>query len=88
MFLALASGLGDEKDVGAYVPQSIETGPFLTMLILSGAGLANIPYMAMVSVIVPVIAGFVLGNLDADIKKIRVQSQRYVCALSRLRFRE
>jgi 2-keto-3-deoxygluconate permease len=69
MFLALASGLGDENDVGAYVPQSIETGPFLTMLILSGAGLANIPYMAMVSVIIPVIAGFALGNADPELKK-------------------
>ncbi len=69
MFLALASAMGDENDVGAYVPQSIETGPFLTMVILSGAGLAAIPYMAMVSVIVPVIAGFVLGNADENIKK-------------------
>jgi 2-keto-3-deoxygluconate permease len=43
MFLALTSAMGDKEDVGTYVPQSIETGPFLTMLILVGAGLANIP---------------------------------------------
>ena len=79
MFLALASAMGDESDVGAYVPQSIETGPFLTMLILSGAGLAAIPYMVMVSVILPVIAGFALGNLDANIKKfVGAHSEMFV----------
>lgn len=69
MFLALTGAMGDDKDAGTYVPQSIETGPFLTMLVLSGAGLANIPYMAMVSVIVPIALGAILGNLDEDIRE-------------------
>ncbi|MCQ6267933.1 2-keto-3-deoxygluconate permease [Fictibacillus sp. WQ 8-8] len=68
MFIALTSSLGDESDSGSYVVQSIETGPFLTMLILSGSGLANIPYMAMVSVIIPIALGAILGNLDKDIR--------------------
>src|SRR6185436_1316272 len=40
MFLALTSVMGDKEDSGTYVAQSIETGPFLTMLIFVGAGLA------------------------------------------------
>ncbi len=68
MFLALTSAMGDKEDAGTYVPQSIETGPFLSMLILVGAGLANIPWLSMVSVIAPIIAGAVLGNLDDDIR--------------------
>ena len=68
MFLALTSAMGDKDDAGTYVPQSIETGPFLTMLFLVGAGLANIPWWAMVSVIAPIAAGAILGNLDHDIR--------------------
>jgi 2-keto-3-deoxygluconate permease len=68
MFLALTSAMGDKEDVGTYVPQSIETGPFLTMIILVGAGLANIPWLSMVSVIAPIIVGAILGNLDKDLR--------------------
>ncbi len=68
MFMALTSVMGDKEDSGTYVPQSIETGPFLTMLILVGAGLAIIPWLTMVSVIAPIFAGAVLGNLDEDLR--------------------
>src|SRR6185437_4290783 len=44
------------------------TGPFLTMVILVGAGLANIPWLTMVSVIAPIAAGALLGNLDKDLR--------------------
>lgn len=69
MFLALTSVMGDKEDAGTYVPQSIETGPFLTMIFLVGAGLANIPWLTMVSVIAPIAVGAVLGNLDNDIRE-------------------
>jgi len=69
MFLALTSAMGNKDDAGTYVPQSIETGPFLTMLILVGAGLANIPWLSMVSVIAPIFVGAILGNLDDDIRE-------------------
>src|ERR1700749_3477546 len=68
MFMALTSVMGDKYNSGTYVPQSIETGPFLTMVILVGAGLANIPWLTLVSVIAPIAAGAVLGNLDEDMR--------------------
>jgi 2-keto-3-deoxygluconate permease len=68
MFLALISVMGDRDDAGTYVVQSIETGPFLTMVIFVGAGLAVIPWLTLVSVILPIVGGAVLGNLDEDIK--------------------
>jgi 2-keto-3-deoxygluconate permease len=68
MFLALMGVMGDKDDVGTYVVQSIETGPFLTMLIFVGTGLAVIPWLTMLSVIAPILAGAFLGNLDRDIK--------------------
>jgi 2-keto-3-deoxygluconate permease len=68
MFLALMGVMGDKDDVGTYVVQSIETGPFLTMLIFVGTGLAVIPWLTMLSVIAPILAGALLGNLDQDMK--------------------
>src|SRR5215212_3454264 len=68
MFLALTSVMGNKEDSGTYVVQSVETGPFLTMLIFVGAGLAVIPYRDMISVVAPILAGAILGNLDDDIR--------------------
>jgi 2-keto-3-deoxygluconate permease len=43
MFLALTSTFGNKEDAGTYVVQSVETGPFLTMLVLvAGALLGNL----------------------------------------------
>ena len=69
MFLALTGVMGNKDDSGTYVVQSIETGPFLTMLIFVGTGLAVIPWLTMVSVIAPIVVGAILGNLDEDLKQ-------------------
>jgi 2-keto-3-deoxygluconate permease len=68
MFLALTSAFGTKEDAGTYVPQSIETGPFVTMIVLVGAGLASIPWLTMWSVIAPIFAGALLGNLDRELR--------------------
>ncbi len=68
MFLALMSVMGDKDDAGTYVVQSVETGPFLTMLIFVGTGLAVIPWLTMVSVVAPIAVGALLGNLDDDLR--------------------
>ena len=69
MFLALTSAFGNKEDAGTYVMQSIETGPFVTMLVLVGAGLATIPWLTMLSVIAPIFAGALLGNLDSELRE-------------------
>jgi 2-keto-3-deoxygluconate permease len=68
MFLALTSTFGNKEDSGTYVAQSIETGPFVTMIVLVGAGLANIPWLTMFSVIAPIFAGAILGNRDSELR--------------------
>src|SRR6516225_5337226 len=67
MFMALTSVMGDKEDSGTYVPQSVETGPFLTMVILVGAGLATIPWLTLVSVIAPIIVPFMAFTLGQTI---------------------
>lgn len=64
LYVALSAQFGSKTDKGAVSILSINDGPFLTMLALGAAGLANFPIMALISAIFPMILGFVIGNLS------------------------
>ncbi|GEO24485.1 2-keto-3-deoxygluconate permease [Alicyclobacillus acidoterrestris] len=68
MYMALLGQLGTAEEVAACSIISLESGPFFTMLILGVVGLASFPFMSFVFVILPMLVGMILGNLDEEMR--------------------
>jgi 2-keto-3-deoxygluconate permease len=69
LYAALASRYGDDSDVGAVGVLSSNDGPFFEMAFMAGTGLANIPWITLLAVIVPILVGMLIGNLDDEIRQ-------------------
>lgn len=75
LYISLSSQFGNATDTGAISILSLNDGPFFTLVALGATGLANIPFMTMVAVLVPILIGFIWGNLDAEFRKTCATAQ-------------
>ncbi|WP_456268975.1 2-keto-3-deoxygluconate permease [Kushneria sp. AK178] len=76
LYVALTEQFGNTTDKGAVSVISLNDGPFLTMVVLGAAGLASIPLLTFIGVVTPVILGFILGNLDENLRRFLAPGQR------------
>ena len=64
VYLALMNSYGDTVDQDAMPLLAINDGPMLTMIAMGIGGLADIPFMALIAAIGPILVGMILGNMD------------------------
>lgn len=70
LYAALMNQYGSKEEAGAFVLMSIESGPLMTMLILGASGVASFEPRLFVGAVLPFLIGFLLGNLDPDLRKL------------------
>jgi 2-keto-3-deoxygluconate transporter len=69
LYMALMSQYGGAEDAASYSVMALESGPFLTMVILGVAGLASFPWQTMVGAVLPLVLGMIAGNLDQELRE-------------------
>ncbi|MDR3242292.1 MAG: 2-keto-3-deoxygluconate permease [Lactobacillaceae bacterium] len=69
LYMALMTTLGREEDAAGFPFISIESGPFMTMITMGIAGMAQFPLTALISTLIPFGLGITLGSLDHDFRK-------------------
>ncbi|QHP82095.1 2-keto-3-deoxygluconate transporter [Pectobacterium odoriferum] len=70
LYAALMNQYGSKEEAGAFVLMSLESGPLMTMVILGASGIATFEPQLFVGAVLPFLIGFVLGNLDPDLRKL------------------
>lgn len=68
VYLALMKTYGDTTDCAAMALLALNDGPLFTLIALGASGLANIPFMALVATVIPIVVGMIIGNLDEEMK--------------------
>jgi 2-keto-3-deoxygluconate permease len=70
LYAAIMQQYGTKEEAGAFVLMSIESGPLVSMAILGAAGVAFFEPRLFVGAVLPFLIGYVLGNLDPDLRKL------------------
>lgn len=64
LFAALTGQYGNKTDRATVAVIALNDGPFITMIALGAAGLATFPLQDLVGLVLPLVLGFILGNLS------------------------
>ncbi len=78
LYISLSSQFGKPTDTGAISVLSLNDGPFFTLVALGATGLTTIPIKSLIATIIPILVGFVWGNLDSDFRDMCKKAQPIV----------
>lgn len=78
LYISLSSQFGNATDTGAISILSLNDGPFFTLVALGATGLASIPFKSLIATLIPILIGFIWGNLDAGFRKACATAQPIV----------
>lgn len=78
VYAALSDAYGDDSDRGAVSVVSLNEGPFFTMIAFGVSGLSVIPISDFIGILIPLLLGFALGNLDPDLRAFFKPGQKLV----------
>lgn len=70
MFMGLVNPYGDDADYSYFGVLLLTALPAFPMLLIQGSQGGNIDYMSMISILLPILFGMLLGNLDPNIRKV------------------
>lgn len=68
VYLALMKTYGDTTDCAAMALLALNDGPLLTLIALGASGLANVPLMALIATVIPILVGMIIGNIDKGMR--------------------
>lgn len=68
VYLALMKTYGDTTDCAAMALLALNDGPLFTLIALGASGLANVPFMALLATVIPILVGMIIGNIDEEMK--------------------
>ena len=70
MYLALVSDYGDESDKAAFGLTGLLCVPAFPILVISVTRGGTIDWMPIISIVIPIVLGLIIGNLDRDMAKM------------------
>ena len=70
MFMGLVNPYGDDADYSYFGLLLLTALPAFPMLLIQGSTSGGIDYMSMISILLPILFGMLLGNLDSSIRKV------------------
>lgn len=70
MFMGLVNGYGDDADYSYFGVLLLTALPAFPMILIESSNGGTINYMSMLSILLPIVFGILLGNPDPNIRKI------------------
>lgn len=70
LYISLVKDYGDDLDPAAFGLTALFAIPALPMLVFGLGGGASVDWMPIVSAIIPMVLGIILGNLDPDFRDL------------------